>query len=274
MKYIYILLIILSIVNQVISATPAKRIIALSPHSVEMLYAIGAGDRIIATVEFADYPEAALDIPRIGSYAGIQIESVLQLQPDLIIAWKDGNKTDDLEKLESLGMNMYYSHPKDIDAISHELINLGKLTGLTENAKKASDELASKYLQIKTRYKNKQKIRLFYQLWHEPLRSVGPNNWVQSLIEDCNGGNIFEDTDTAYPVVSLENILRKDPQVIIVPHHSGSDTVKNQIWKNWKNITAVKHQKIFTINGDLLHRFGPRAIDGLELLCDAIDSAR
>ena len=263
-----------SIFQQAIFAESAQRIIALSPHSVEMLYSIGAGDRIIATLEFSDYPEAALKIPRIGNFTGIQIEKIIALQPDLIIGWKSGNKLADLKKIESLGFKIFYSHPKNINEISTEILKLGELTGLQKAAQTMAEEMTQKHLQIIARYSKKAKVSVFYQLWHDPLRTVGPDNWNESLIADCNGQNIFNDTQSPYPVVSLENILNKDPQVIIIPHHSSNVGAKTKIWDKWQAIQAVKDKKIFTIDGDLLHRFGPRAIEGLELLCQAIDSAR
>ena len=106
------------------------------------------------------------------------------------------------------------------------------------------------------------------------MRTVGSDNWNATLIKDCNGDNIFKDTDTPYPVVSLENVLSKNPEVIIIPHHSGSVNVKKDLWNKWKYIKAVKQRRIFTLDGDLLHRFGPRAIEGLKLLCEAIDNGR
>lgn len=252
----------------------AQRIIALSPHAVEMLFAIGAGDRIVATIEYADYPAAALTIPRIGNFTGLQIEKIVQLQPDLIIAWKSGNKSTDLQKLQSLGLKLFYSHPKNIDEISSELIQLGMMTGLQEKAQQVADDLDAKYQQIKNRYKDKKYIRVFYQLWHDPLRTVGPGNWSQSLIDDCKGSNIFADAGTLYPMVSLEKVLAKDPQIIILPFDSNSEDANTKFWKKWQQISAVKNNHLITINPDLLHRFGPRAIEGLKLLCQAIDSVR
>ena len=126
----------------------------------------------------------------------------------------------------------------------------------------------------RVQFKKKSKVKVFYQLWHDPLRTVGPGSWVESLINDCNGENLFNDADSPYPIVSLESVLVKDPQVIIIPHHSGSAGAKKEIWHKWQTIDAVKHKRMFTLNGDLLHRFGPRAVDGLITLCQAIDSAR
>ncbi len=252
----------------------AKRIIALSPHSVELLFAIGAGDRIVGTVEYADHPEAALKIPRIGNYSGVQIEQVLALKPDLIIAWKSGNKLADLQKMESLGLNLFYSHPKNVSEISRDLIRLGELTGLQKNALKARSDLEQKYQILKKKYQKKSKVKVFYQLWHDPLRTAGADSWIDSLIRDCNGHNLFDDAATAYPIVSMESVLIKDPEVIIIPHHSGDEEAKREIWINWREISAVKNEHLFTINGDILHRFSPRVIQGLEKLCQSIDSAR
>jgi len=251
-----------------------QRIIALSPHAVEMLFAIGAGDRIIATIEYADYPAAALDIPRIGNFTGIQIEKIVALQPDLIIGWKSGNKLADLNKLESLGFKLFYSHPNTITEIRSELIKMGELTGLQKKANAVASKIQQQHQKIIDQYAQKENVSVFYQLWHDPLRTIGPDNWNETLINDCNGVNIFNDTRTPYPVVSLENVLSKNPEVIIIPHHSGSVAVKKELWNKWQHISAVKQKHIFTIDGDLLHRFGPRAIEGLELLCEAIDSAR
>ncbi len=255
-------------------AKNAQRIIALSPHSVEMLYAIGAGDRIIATVEHSDYPSQAKSILRIGNYTGIQIEKVLQLEPDLVVVWRSGNKAADLEKLKSLGLKTYNSQPKDISQISDDLRNLGKLTGLEYNAQIVIDKLNREYQQLKNKYQNKQPVSVFYQMWHDPLRSVGPGSWIEKLIRNCGGQNIFDDSDADYPLVSLESILVKNPKVIIIPHHSGNVGEKTNIWKKWPEISAVKEKHIYSLNGDLLHRFTPRALDGLEALCEKIDEAR
>jgi len=277
-RIIPVLFILLSLLmGQNYAVTPkqgAQRIIALSPHAVEMLFAIGAGDRIIATLEYADYPKAALDIPRIGNFTGIQIEKVIALQPDLIIGWKSGNKLADLKKLESLGFTVFYSHPQNIADISSELIKIGELTGLINNAEAAAKNIQEQHQKIIHRYAHKKKVSVFYQLWHDPMRTIGADNWNDALINDCNGDNIFNNTNTPYPVVSLENVLSKNPEVIIIPHHSGSVAVQKDLWNKWQHIKAVKQNRIFTLDGDLLHRFGPRAIEGLELLCEAINSGR
>ncbi|MCW8877862.1 MAG: cobalamin-binding protein [Kangiellaceae bacterium] len=251
-----------------------KRIIALSPHAVEMLFEIGVGDQIVATVERADYPEEAKDIPRIGNYVGIQIEKLVALQPDLVVAWKGGNQKADLERIKSLGFQIYDSHPQNIAEVNQNLIELGKLLGVEEAASEASQKLMADYQAIINQYKDKPKVRAFYQLWHDPMRTVGPDNWVGSLMKDCGGENIFAEAKAGYPLVSFESILVKNPESIIIPHHSGVVGAKKDIWANWKNIKAVKNNQIHAIDGNVILRSSPRALEGLALLCNAIDEAR
>lgn len=252
----------------------AQRIIALSPHAVEMLYAIGAGDKIVATVEYADYPKAALDIPRIGNYNGIQIEQVLKLNPDLIIAWRGGNKGADLDKIKSLGFKIVYSQPKNIEEVSLDLRMLGQLTGRQKQAELVTVQFDNRYNQIREKYQKLVKVDVFYQLWHDPLQSIGPLSWIESLIKDCGGINIFHNANVPYPMVSIESVLVKNPKVIIIPHHSGKESEKKEIWSHWPEISAVENNFIFALNGDLLHRTTPRSLDGLEKLCERIDEGR
>lgn len=260
--------------NSLSKITNAQRIIALAPHSVELLYAIGAGDRIIATTEYADYPKEALSIPRIGNANGIQIERVVEEKPDLVIVWEGGNKSADILKLKSLGLNLLFTKPLKISDISLELEELGRLTGLSEQADQVIKQMESKYQQITNKYKKSLKVKTFYQLWHDPLTTIGPASWSESLLNDCNAENIFNEALSPYPVVSIESVLVKNPQVIIIPSHSGDDKAKSKIWEKWSEISAVKNNHVNIIDGDLLHRFTPRVLDGLQKLCEAIDKAR
>jgi vitamin B12 transport system substrate-binding protein len=255
-------------------AKPFDRIIALSPHSVEMLYAMGAGYKIVATVERSDFPKAANLIPRIGNYTGVQLEKIIESKPDLIIAWKGGNKLADLNKLESLGFNIIYSDPKSFTEVADDLLKIGKLVGFEKQAQVAADQLTQRHNKIVNNYNDKASVDVFYQLWDDPLRTVGPSSWVANLIKDCHGNNIFDDTSAAYPLVSVESVIGKNPDVMIVQHHSKKDNAKKELWHKWNIIKAVKNKQIHHINPDIMLRPTPRALDGLDKLCEAIDSAR
>ncbi len=257
-----------------LSAKEINRIIALSPSSVEMLFEIGVGDRIVGTVEYADFPEAAKKIPRLGNYAGVQIETIVAAKPDLIVAWKSGNKQSDLKKLKSLGLNIIYVDPKTLSAVSENMIKLGKAIGVEQKANEAAEKFKQEYQAIKQRYASKNKVKVFYQLWHDPIRTVGDKSWVQSLIHDCNGDNVFKDSTAPYPVVSLESVIVKAPEIILMSKHSHADKAKKQLWVKWKNLPAVKNNLMESIDGSTLLRAGPRAVIGFSDLCSKIDKAR
>lgn len=251
-----------------------ERIIALSPSSTEMLFDIGVGERVVGTVEYADFPDAAKGLPRIGSYAGLNIERIVALEPDLIVAWKSGNKQSDLEKLESLGLSVIYIDPKSMPAVRDDIQRLGKAVGEEALGKAASVRFDEKYQSLRRQYGNKAYVRVFYQLSYQPLRTVGADSWVEALIHDCNGDNIFASADAPYPVVSLESIIVKDPEVIILSSHTNAVGSREAVWERWPDISAVKNEAMIPINSSTLLRSGPRAVEGMALLCEAIDSVR
>lgn len=253
-------------------ANPAKRIIALSPHAVEMLYAIGAGDKIVATTDYADYPEAAKKIPRIGGYYGIQMERVMELNPDLIVVWDSGNKAEDINQLRTLGFNLYGSDPKTLEGVAKELEELGQLTGHVEEASKAAAAYRAELIRLRVENAKKSEPKVFYQLWSTPLMTVSKNSWIQQIISVCHGQNVFYDAASDYPQVSLENVLLTLPEVILQSQEEGN--VKGVDWNQWPEIPAVKNQHIYQLNADLLHRATPRALLGVQALCDALDKAR
>ncbi|MCS6152108.1 cobalamin-binding protein [Shewanella baltica] len=253
-------------------ANPAKRIIALSPHAVEMLYAIGAGDAIVAATDYADYPEAAKNIPRIGGYYGIQMERVMELNPDLIVVWDTGNKAEDINQLRTLGFNLYGSDPKTLEGVAKELEELGRLTGHVEEASKAAAAYRAELIRLRTDNASKSEPKVFYQLWSTPLMTVSKNSWIQQIISVCHGQNVFYDAASDYPQVSLENVLLTLPEVILQSEEEGN--VKGVDWRQWPEIPAVKNQHIYQLNADLLHRATPRALLGVQALCDALDKAR
>ncbi|AZQ11817.1 cobalamin-binding protein [Shewanella khirikhana] len=254
------------------SQADAERIIALSPHAVEMLYAIGAGDRIVATTDHADYPEQAKLIPRIGGYYGIQMERVLELKPDLIVTWDGGNRAEDIEMLKKFGFKLFASNPKTLDAVAQELLTLGELTGTQGKARTVAADYRADLAALRLANRSKPKVRLFYQLWSQPLMTVGKGSWIEQIIDVCNGENLFLDASGDYPQVSVESVLLKKPEVILRSQDEGN--VNGIDWSRWPEIPAVAKGQIYELNADLLHRAGPRAIDGVEALCGALDKAR
>lgn len=253
---------------------PAKRIVALAPHIVELLYAIGAGDTIVGTTEYADYPEAAKTIPRIGSYAGVQVERVLELQPDLVLAWKTGNSVADLARIEEYGLRVVYSDLKHMKDVGDEIRMLGELTGHQQAAEREAAQYEQHLAEIKARYAGKRRVKGFYELWSRPLTTVAANAWPQQQLEICGVDNPFAGGVDDYPQVGLEQVLVTMPEVIIQPDQHSRASPDAVDWGVWPLIPAVKMGAIFHPDSDKSHRMTPRTLDEMEILCEEVDQVR
>jgi vitamin B12 transport system substrate-binding protein len=261
--------------NTLASATTHKpSIIALSPHIVEMLYDIGAGEQIIGTTTFADYPEQAKEIPIVGNYLRLQIEKFITLQPDYIIAWKSGNPSDDITRLEQLGFKIIYSQPNSFEDIAKEMREFGQLTGHEEKANVQAEKLLSQLNMIKAQYQNKTPITIFYELWSKPLTTVAKGSWPQQFLNICQANNPFEQVDIAYPQVNIEKVLQAPIQLIIQPLSANQSAKVGFNWQDWPIIPAVKNEQIIQPNADSMHRMTMRSLTALSKLCADIDKSR
>jgi len=249
-------------------------IIALAPHIVEMLYEIGAGEQIIGTTAFADYPQQAKKIPRIGNYVRLQLERVIELQPDLIIAWKSGNPSDDLARLKQLGFTIAYSQPNTFSDIASELRHFAKITGHTEQGEKVALQFEQELTLIKQTYQHKEKITGFYELWSRPLTTVAKGSWPQQFLNICQVNNPFKQAATPYPQINIEQLLPKEVALIIQPLSINQKEREAFNWQDWPIIPAVKNKQIIQPDADALHRMTGRSLTALKELCQAIDDTR
>jgi vitamin B12 transport system substrate-binding protein len=256
------------------SIATEQRIVALAPHIVEMLFDIGAGENIVGTVEYADYPEAALTIPRVGGYHGIQIEKVLALKPDLVMVWQSGNKVSDIEQMEKMGLNIVYSLPHNIEDVARELRHLGKAIGHEAQAEVVANNYTKKLEKLRQDHANIKPMKVFYQLWPEPMRTINKETIINQMIEVCQGQNVFADNPTAYPQIGIENVIVAQPEIIIYPDEKSAIEQPIIDWLKWPEIPAVKHNRFIHINADLLHRFSTRMLEGIEDMCEKIDEFR
>ncbi len=249
-------------------------IIALAPHIVEMLYDVGAGEQIIGTTAFADFPEQAKKIPRIGNYVRLQLERVIELQPDLIIAWKSGNPSDDLARLEQLGFNIIYSQPHTFEDIAKEVRNFAELTGHKKQGEQVAKKFEQELAEIKKTYQGKSKITGFYELWSRPLTTVAKGSWPQQFLNVCQVKNPFEQVITPYPQISIEQVLPASVQLIIQPLSVNQKEREGFNWQDWPIIPAVVNNQIIQPDADAIHRMTLRSLTALKDLCQAIDITR
>jgi vitamin B12 transport system substrate-binding protein len=265
----------LSVISSFARATADKpTVIALSPHIVEMLYDIGAGEQIIGTTSFADYPEQAKSIPIIGSYLRLQIEKVITLQPDYIIAWKSGNPSDDLTRLKQLGFNIVYSQPNSFEDIAKEMREFGQLTGHEAQAETKAKKLLNDLEEITNQYHDKTPITVFYELWARPLTTVAKGSWPQQFLDICQAKNPFKQASAAYPQINIETVLLTPIQLIIQPLSINQTDKEAYDWQNWPIIPAVENKQIIQPNADAIHRMSMRSLKELTKLCADIDKTR
>jgi len=249
-------------------------IIALAPHIVEMLYDIGAGEQIIGTTAFADYPEQAKKIPRIGNYVRLQLERVIELQPDLIIAWKSGNPSDDLARLEQLGFTIVYSQPNTFQDIAKEVRTFATLTGHSEQGEQVAQKFELELAKITKAYQDKIEITGFYELWSRPLTTVAKGSWPQQFLNVCKVKNPFKPVLTPYPQISIEQVLPASVQLIIQPLSVNQKDREGFNWQDWQIIPAVANKQIIQPDADAMHRMTLRSLTALKDLCATIDQAR
>jgi vitamin B12 transport system substrate-binding protein len=253
---------------------PIKRIVALAPHIVEMLFDMGAGDKIVGTVAYADYPEAALSIPRVGSYHGMQVEKILALKPDLVIVWESGNATPDIEKIQRLGLNVIFSAPKNIEDVATEIRYFGDVIGHQVQAEKVATTFEQRLVSLRKQNKHKDPIKVFYQLWSEPMMTINGETWINQLVEVCQGVNVFGSNPTLYPKIGIENVIVAQPELMILPDENSDKPQPIINWQKWTEIPAVKNNKFIHVDADLLHRFSTRMLSGIEDMCEKIDGQR
>lgn len=257
-----------------IASVYPHRIVALSPHTVELLFAIGAGDRIVGTSEASDYPQQASAITRVGGHHGLQLETVVELDPDLVLAWQGGNRASDIKRLEDLGLRVYRGNTQALDDIAFEVRELGRLTGLNLRAEVVARNFERDLKQLRDTYQARRPVRFFYQLWAKPLRSIAPASWINDVMAGCGGINVVPEVPVLYPEVSMESVLIAAPEIIIQPSGSGVNIPSTEIWEKWPEIPAVTNQHIYSIEADLLHRFSLRILDGMQQVCNKIELVR
>lgn len=255
-------------------AAPAQRIISMAPHITELLFAAGGGERIVGAINFSDYPEAAKNIPLVGSNAQIDMERVIALQPDLLIVWQSGNTGRQLEQLAKLGIPIFQSEPTRIDQVADSLTRFGSLLGTEKAAAAAAARFRASIAGLGARYAKRAPVRVFYQVWDKPIYTLSGKHIVSDAIRLCGGANVFAGLKVVAPSVSVEAVLQENPEAIFGSEQYDPDDAGIGIWKPYRSLLAVERGNLFRIEGELLTRPGPRIAQGVAQLCEKIDLAR
>jgi iron complex transport system substrate-binding protein len=252
--------------------SPARRIVSLAPHATEMLFAAGAGSYIVGVTEFSDYPPEAKRLPSVGSGVSLDLERIIQLKPDLIVGWNNGNAATQLARLEPLGISVYKSEPYDFATIALSIERMAHLAGTDAAGHAAAEAFRARLKRLQDTYQQRRRITVFYQIWRQPLMTLNGSHLVSSALRLCGGENIFAGMPQLAPTVNVEAVLKANPEAIIASTGEQDDVFSP--WRRFPSLKAVAGGNLISIDGELLNRSGPRVLDGTEKLCRQLDMVR
>jgi iron complex transport system substrate-binding protein len=255
-------------------AIPAQRIVSLAPHATELLYAAGAGDKLVAVSEYSDFPEAAKRLPRVASSGGVDLERLLALRADLVIAWRLEATARALDRIEALGIPLAYIEPHRLEEIPQAIETLGVLAGTQPAAEREAARLRAELGRLASAYRGRPPIDVFYQISQRPLMTLSGRHFVSDALALCGGRNVFADAPIIAPEVDAEAVLAANPQVIVAASSDPADKSWQAFWLRFGQLRAVRDGNLLAIHGEEMHRHGPRAIASTARLCELLDEAR
>ena len=253
--------------------SPAKRVIVLTPHIAEILLAIGARDRIVG---FVKTDGEAIHLPKavvVGTLHGLNIEKIIALKPDLIIAW-GFMPISQKNQLAQLKIPVFVSDPKRLSDIGSSIEKTGHLLGLTSNANRLSREVQQQLNVLKMRYQSRRPVRVLMQVWLSPLISIGNQSILNDAIHVCRGENIFSDQSQPAFSASMESVIVRNPEVIVATLLPEQKPAFLNQWRRWPRIQAVKNEHLYLVDTNRLSRPSHLLLQGLDSLCQTIDNAR
>lgn len=260
--------------REVVLDGPAQRIVSLAPHITELLFAAGAGAQLVGVSEFSDYPKAARAIARTGGGGGLDLEVIIALQPDLVVAWQSGNPEAGIERLRAFGIPVFISEPRRLGDVPVTLLRLGQLAGTGAEASLQAAAFTRRHEGLMEKYAGQSAVRVYYQIWDRPLMTVNGEHLISDVIRLCGGDNVFSGLPALAPQINVEAVLAADPDVIIVGSDNAGPSAELQAWTQWPVMNAVAQDQLYTIRRELLVRHSPRILDGAEQLCGILEKVR
>lgn len=254
---------------------PASRIITLAPHLTELVFSAGAGDRLVGVVEFSDFPSAALKLPRVGDAFRLDHEVIVELDPDLILAWASGTPREVIERLEQLGHRVVSIEARSLEGVADSLRLIGRLAGTGDQAEAAALAFLRSLRELRAAAVGRDPVSVFYQVSARPLFTISNRHVIGEAIELCGGRNIFGELAELSPSISPEAVIEATPQVIIATRYIDDASAANPlaIWQQWTSIPAVRDGHLFLIDANLMTRPSVRILGGVRELCARMATA-
>lgn len=254
-------------------AEPARRIITLAPHLAEDVFAAGAGAQLVATVEYSEYPDAALDIPRIGDAFRLDVERILALRPDLVIAWESGNPRPALDQLRTLGLAVWSVEIREPAGIPAFVASIGHATGHRAEAEAEALRLRERLADLEERYSGADPVSYFYQVDAKPLFTINGEHLISRGLSLCGGSNIFAREPGLAFQVARESVIVANPEALLAPRLPGAaDPLV--AWRDWPGLRAVQNEALFLLSADEISRATPRFLDSLDSACMLLQDLR
>ncbi|MGE0070675.1 MAG: cobalamin-binding protein [Thiomonas sp.] len=260
--------------GQVVSLpAPAKRIIALSPQLLELSAAAGASKQIVARIQGTDDVPWARSLPIVGDAFALNLEAIVRLKPDLILAWQSGTPPREAARLKALGIPIYWSQANTFESLASTVSRIGELAGTQKQARRWVRDFNARLAAIEQRYAaQKPAVRVFYEVWNQPLITVGGKQLISQAITLCGGRNVFGALSVLAPTIGLEAVLQADPQLIVTASPQAAQWLR--AWKRFPQLSAVRHDQLVALSPNALPRMGVDVLDGVQQLCNAVSTAR
>jgi iron complex transport system substrate-binding protein len=251
---------------------PAQRIVTLAPFLTELVFDAGAGERVVGVSAHSDWPPAARTLPEVGTAVNFSIERIAALQPDLVLVWKDSMRPEELERIERFGGAVFVANARMLEDVPRLLRTIGTLTGRDTATVAAAYE--RRLAQLRSTYAAKRRMSAFLEIWSRPLTTISGRHFINEALEICGADNVFKDLPGVAPVVSWEQVYRRDPEVIVGMSSGTAATEFRTSWKSHPTLAAVKTGKLVSVDPDRLQRPTARTPEGIAQLCAALDGVR
>lgn len=252
---------------------PAQRVVALGPHLTELVYAAGAGERLVGVLRYSDFPAAARSVPVVGDAHALNFETIATLKPDLVLLWSSGVNDRHRSQLRAMRLPVFESEIREVAGIARTLRTLGALFATGPVAERAASEVERQWAALRATYGSRSPVRVFYQLWPDPLMTLNGEHVISRAIDACGGVNAFARLPGLTPTIGWEAAVRSDPQVIVTAGSEGEPPSLAR-WPQFPDVEAVRRRNVAVLDGNLIARMGPRFVLGAKALCEAIDRAR
>jgi iron complex transport system substrate-binding protein len=258
--------------NEIRDAPHEPRLVTLAPHLAELVFAAGSGDLLVGVSAYSDYPDDVVELPVIGDAFVVDQEQLALLKPDMLLAWKSGTPQHVVGELERQGYRVEVIRTRSLEDIAIALEKIGALTGSAAVAAMASNKFRAGLRTLAERNRDADPIRVFYQIQKRPLYTISGDHYVSELIALCGGQNIFSDLVNLAPLVAVEAVIERNPEIMLVSSDSEEDALKE--WDRWPDLAANRYGNRYVMRADQIGRPTPRLLFAGEALCDALQLGR